>query len=154
MKKANYLILTVMLMLIILISCKKKYSANFLDDCCNQGEYVTQIIESDTLYINSYFTPQGDGYREFFQVFINNIKNTNHPPIKVKVKNVWGTALQSDDYKSDWDGKNKKEGKYKFEVTYKDVTVIGNVCLLRSDLKNCPESCENCSDPIIQQCFK
>ena len=124
-----------------------------MSDCCKQGDYVTQIIDTDTLYIASYFTPQGDGIRDYFEVFVNNKTNNNHSPIKVKVKNGWGTALESNDYKSDWFGDKNKEGKYKFEVTYNSVTVTGHVCILRQSFNNCPDECMNCNDPIIQNCY-
>jgi len=78
--------------------------------CNDTASIQVEVID---IYIPNIFTPNSDGFNDFFEIKnIEKLKNTN-----VTIYNRWGKKiLDADDYKNDWDGKNHADGTYYYII--------------------------------------
>lgn len=92
--------------------------------CNDTASIQVEVID---IYIPNIFTPNDDGFNDFFEIKnIEKLKNTN-----VTIYNRWGKKiLDVDDYKNDWDGKNYADGTYYYiinlggESSFKGIVTI------------------------------
>lgn len=78
------------------------------------------------------FTPNGDGYNDFF--VIKGLKD--YPNTLVQIFNRWGKKVyESTNYQNDWDGKNQNDGVYFFVITFIDYLepMTGTVTIFRKN---------------------
>ncbi len=90
----------------------------------NDGDYseawvfVDVQYEADSFSIPNSFTPNGDGYNDYFNI----PEFVDYSGINLKVFNEWGNIVyKSDDYQNDWDGEGNVgayAGKQVMEGTY------------------------------------
>jgi gliding motility-associated-like protein len=109
-------------------------TASFTSGCKNSDTIWIIDGEKKEIEIMNVFTPNGDGYNDYF--VIKDIKN--YQPVKLAIYNRWGDELySSSNYQNKWDGtyKGKKlpEGTYyyvletKYGKVYKGaVNIINN----------------------------
>ena len=73
---------------------------------------LNQSITLETeVFIPNVFTPNNDGYNEFFKV-LNKVPNT-----QIIISNRWGVKVfESDDYQNDWQAKDQSEGVYYYTI--------------------------------------
>jgi len=137
-------------LILSLLACRKEHVKNDICDCADSQSTV--IIGSDTLIIPNLITPNGDGYNDMWRI----INIDKFPDCKVKVTRpglFGGTVFESTGYTQMWDGSNKKEGKYKYEITINGQTYKGFVCIYRGrtlNNYNCINACVkiDAGDPI------
>jgi gliding motility-associated-like protein len=96
-------------------------TASFTSGCKNSDTIWIVDCEKKEIEIVNVFTPNGDGYNDYFVV--KDIKN--YQPVKLAIYNRWGDELySSSDYQNKWDGtyKGKKlpEGTYYYVIETKD----------------------------------
>ena len=91
------------------------------DNGCMFPVEATIGLETD-VFIPNVFTPNGDGYNEYFKVL--NVSG----PIQLTISNRWGVRVyQSDDYQNDWDASGLAEGVYYYHIKMSGTEYQGNV---------------------------
>ncbi|MFA4851753.1 MAG: gliding motility-associated C-terminal domain-containing protein [Bacteroidales bacterium] len=78
------------------------------------------------------FTPNGDGYNDFF--FIKGLKD--YPNTLLQIYNRWGKKIyESTNYQNDWDGKSYSDGVYFFIITFIDYyePMTGTITIFRKN---------------------
>jgi gliding motility-associated-like protein len=119
----------------IIVQKSGKYwvTASFITGCKSSDTIWLVDGEKKEIEIVTVFTPNGDGYNDYF--VIKDIKNFQ--PVKLAIYNRWGDELySSSDYQNKWDGtykgKHLPEGTYYYILETKDGKVYkGAVNILR-----------------------
>lgn len=95
---------------------------------CSDTASVSYIIASELTIPNS-FTPNGDGFNDFFR--INGLEVYQN--VKLTIYNRWGSVVFSvNDYKNDWDGGGAPDGVYFYILELGNgETFNGDVTLIR-----------------------
>ncbi len=74
------------------------------------------------VFIPNVFTPNGDGYNDYFKVL------NKQPNTKIVITNRWGVKVfESDDYQNDWQAENLPEGVYFYVIEMGGQVYRGNV---------------------------
>jgi gliding motility-associated-like protein len=98
-------------------------------DAAGCSDTVSRVfVVSNSLKIPNSFTPNGDGFNDFFTISgLAAFPNSN-----LQIFNRWGTEIyQSGDYQNNWDGTNYPEGVYFYVLNTSEKTYSGDVTLKR-----------------------
>ncbi|MBU0486440.1 MAG: gliding motility-associated C-terminal domain-containing protein, partial [Bacteroidetes bacterium] len=80
---------------------------------------TTLVVEVVDIQIPNVFTPNGDGFNDYF--IITNLEKLDNS--NLMIFNRWGRKIfESDDYKNDWDGDGCSDGTYYYIVTLAEGT--------------------------------
>jgi len=89
------------------------------------------INNSSDVFIPNIFTPNNDGYNEFFGV-LNKLPNT-----EILITNRWGVKVyESKDYQNDWQAENLPDGVYFYTIKMGGALYNGNIEVWRSSSSN------------------
>lgn len=156
-------IYTIFILIIILFSCSKNETYKLSGDICNVcSQSLTHIIGKDTVGIPTVFTPNGDGYDEYFYIFRLDKYPNNSLIIYDRNKNQ---IVKFSPYNNDWNGHyNNKvygNGLYYYQLTLDSVEIESSLLLLatKDDYYNIKISENTCGmncvhtdpkDPFLQ----
>jgi gliding motility-associated-like protein len=87
--------------------------------CTDTLSKIIKIIEEmiDSLIFPNIFTPNGDGFNDFFH--IDKLDKTHYLGRQLTVFNRWGKVVyRKDGYLNEWDGSNLPDGTYFYLFTY------------------------------------
>jgi gliding motility-associated-like protein len=157
--KRNMIIVFLALMVVFALSCKKKRLNNDLCDCGNSGG---EIKVNDTIYliIPNVFSPNWDEYNDKWE--IDGIEYFQDVSVTIYDEGLFDrTVFETDDYDEPWDGtckgKQLKDGKYFYEISFGGQMHTGYVCIFtildyEGEYRDCLIQCEpmNPGDPVFQ----
>lgn len=96
---------------------------HFEDSTYFVEKYCPELYE---LLIPNVFTPNNDGYNDFFEIL------HVHSELKIEVFNRWGNLVfKSDNYQNDWNGNGLSTGQYMYLIVHDQKTYRGYFTLLR-----------------------
>jgi gliding motility-associated-like protein len=99
---------------------------------CTATDTVIVTGKLCNITVPNVFTPNGDGYNDFF--VIKGLED--YPNTIVQIFNRWGkNVYESTNYQNDWDGKSLSDGIYFFVITFIDYhdPMTGTVMIFRKN---------------------
>jgi gliding motility-associated-like protein len=103
-------------------------------NCSATDSIFIEFVMQEVLEAMTLFTPNGDGYNDYFKVLNIDLFR----PLKLVIYNRWGNELfSSENYMNDWDGKYKgqelPEGTYYYVIIDRNGTVYKGAVSLMQD---------------------
>jgi|GEM_PF-6674408 len=135
--------------MIFAFSCKKKRLVNDLCDC-GDSQYEIKVNDSVRLIIPNIITPNWDNYNEEWE--LRGLEYCQNVTVTIVDEGLINRIVfESTGYEEMWDGtykgKQLKDGKYFYKITFDGQTATGYVCIftvmdLEHEYWDCLKYCE------------